>query len=55
MPTWLSNKTLVIAKTANGFAVEGALGSDVTQILVFATWADLNYYLDNNWASVASP
>lgn len=50
MPTFLSQKTLCIAKTANGFVLAPEANSLPEQCLVFATLDALTTYLAANWA-----
>jgi hypothetical protein len=50
IPTFLSNDTIVIKRTPNGFAVCENAASPVEQCPVFETWDALVFYLDAHFA-----
>lgn len=50
IPTWLSNKEIVLTKTPNGgFAISENKDEPVENCVVFETAGALTYYLDGNW------
>jgi hypothetical protein len=50
MPNWISSSISVyITKTANGFAVSATKDAPITECYVFATFADLKYWLEGQW------
>lgn len=53
MPTWLSNKEIVIIKTFNGWAVGSDKGADARDCVAFETWDALVYWLNAHWVAPA--
>lgn len=55
IPVFLQGKEVVITKTLNnGFGVSENKDAPIEQCLVFATWADLVYYLETNFVAPAA-
>lgn len=55
MPTFLQGKEVVITKTLNGgYGVSENKDAPIEQCVVFATWADLMYYLEQNFVAAAA-
>lgn len=50
LPTFLDNAHIVITRTQNGFAVQGAVGDPIEQAVTFVLWDDLAYYLATNFS-----
>lgn len=44
-------QSITLTKTENGFAVSVNKDSALTESYVFATFADLSYWLDTQWAN----
>lgn len=50
IPTFLSNKDVVVIKTQNGYAVAPKADSRIEECVVFETWVACQYYLEANFA-----
>lgn len=44
-------QSIVLTKTENGFAVSVTQDAALTEVFVFATFSDLSYWLDGQWAN----
>ncbi|WP_372483772.1 hypothetical protein AB9H29_12030 [Stenotrophomonas sepilia] len=51
MPTWLTQKEIVIIKTFNGWAVGSDKGADARDCVAFETWDALVYWLNAHWVA----
>lgn len=55
VPTFLSNKEIVITKTMNnGYAVSANKNDPPESCVVFETWPALVYYLETNFVAAAA-
>jgi hypothetical protein len=50
VPTFLDNKSVVVVKTQNGYAIAPDKDSRIEECVSFDTWADAQYYLATNFA-----